>query len=366
MELNVVPWTWKDCYHQQCYASCVILKQLGAHMGQYVLITIQKKAYICSLWPKADIGSRNFSFCDIVSYRTSEYSSDIERQLKLLFPSKAKVVYVSVILTTIEKVIQTKKDEQSMKTLHQQVLNLLQRLCVCCKAVISCKDSQLAKLVGVNYINIEEVHVSHTKQCFQEVVIDPKTEIKIQDVHSLDWYKQLNGVIEIKKPGGLESVLNMLKDLIQLPLTQKQAFDDIGAQAPRGILLRGPPGCGKTSLVRYLAMAENVFLVAVNGPEIFGPLPGETEGNLRKLFDKAKLRSTEGPCILFIDEVDSICPKGGKSGGLHETRATAQLVLLMDRLKDENFLIIAATNRHSAIDPALRRPGRFDREVSCS
>lgn len=363
MELQVLPWIWKDSYHQKCYVSYDILQKIGAKIGQYILVTWKTKSFVCCVWPNADIGHHSLSFCETVSFNNKSVSNVNENSLKVLSPVSANKVYVNVFLTKIENVIQTKRDEQSMKTLSHQVSNLIQHFCISHNVIIDCKHSSFAKLVGIRYIKVDKVIANKCKESSIFGLIDTKTEINIEEVHSQDWYRQLTSEIRIPPLGGLESVLNMLRDLIKLPLIRKEAFKIIGERPPRGILLRGPPGCGKTSLVRYLARTENVFLVAVNGPEIFGPLPGETEGKLRKLFNQALLRSTEGPCILFIDEIDSVCPKGGKSGGLHNSRATAQLVALMDGLKDEDFLIMAATNRPSAIDPALRRPGRFDREV---
>lgn len=368
MDLKVFPWPGEDGFHQKCYMSQDVLVTVGAKIRQYVLICTCQKLIICNIWSKVDIDLQSLSFSDTV-YSTKNPLCDREhnvKRLKIIFPNKATEVKVNIIFKNAESVVLVKNDRSATRKLEMKVFQLLQCFCVGKGFVIDCQKSKYAQLIGISYILINDIDKAETANLSEYVLINSKTRMCIEEVHSLDWYKQMNYENPVSPIGGLDSVVSMLRDLIQLSVSPKQTFKRVGIQPPRGILLRGPPGCGKTSLVRYTAQSEKAYLLSVNGPEIFGSLPGETEDNLRQIFNSARQKCEEGFCILFIDEIDSICPKGGKSGGLHESRATAQLLVLMDKLGEENFLIIAATNRPHALDPALRRPGRFDREVCFS
>jgi transitional endoplasmic reticulum ATPase len=161
--------------------------------------------------------------------------------------------------------------------------------------------------------------------------------------------------------GGLRPQLAQIKEMVELPLLYPQVFARLGIQAPRGVLMYGPPGTGKTLIARAVANEAGAFFKVINGPEIMSGMPGESEANLRKAFEEASKRA---PAIIFIDEVDSIAPSRDKGSGEMERRIVAQLLTLMDGMKDrEQVIVIGATNRPNAIDPALRRFGRFDREI---
>lgn len=161
--------------------------------------------------------------------------------------------------------------------------------------------------------------------------------------------------------GGARKQLAQIKEMVELPLRHPQLFKSIGIKPPRGILLFGPPGCGKTLIARAVANETGAFFFLLNGPEIMSKLAGESESNLRKAFEECEKNS---PAILFIDEIDSIAPKREKTHGEVERRIVSQLLTLMDGLKQRSHVVvIAATNRPNSIDAALRRFGRFDREI---
>ena len=161
--------------------------------------------------------------------------------------------------------------------------------------------------------------------------------------------------------GGCRKQLAMVREMIELPLRHPQLFKTLGVKPPRGVLLFGPPGCGKTLLARAVANETGAFFFLINGPEIMSKMAGEAESNLRKAFEEAEKNA---PAIIFIDEIDSIAPKRDKSQGEVERRVVSQLLTLMDGLKGRGqVVVIAATNRQNSMDPALRRFGRFDREI---
>ncbi|CAM0955817.1 unnamed protein product [Alopecurus aequalis] len=161
--------------------------------------------------------------------------------------------------------------------------------------------------------------------------------------------------------GGVRKQMAQIRELVELPLRHPQLFKTIGVKPPKGILLYGPPGTGKTLIARAVANETGAFFFLINGPEIMSKLAGESESNLRKAFEEAEKNA---PAIIFIDEIDSIAPKREKTHGEVERRIVSQLLTLMDGLKSRaHVIVMGATNRPNSIDPALRRFGRFDREI---
>ena len=161
--------------------------------------------------------------------------------------------------------------------------------------------------------------------------------------------------------GGLRNVIVKVRELIELPLRHPELFARLGIEPPKGVLLYGPPGTGKTLLAKAVANESDAHFIAINGPEIMSKFYGESEQRLREIFEEAKKHA---PSIIFIDEIDAIAPKREEVVGEVERRVVAQLLALLDGLESRGqVIVIAATNRPNAIDPALRRPGRFDREI---
>ncbi|MDG6906015.1 MAG: CDC48 family AAA ATPase [Nitrososphaerota archaeon] len=161
--------------------------------------------------------------------------------------------------------------------------------------------------------------------------------------------------------GGLQDEIQKVREMIELPLRHPEIFEKLGVEAPKGVLLYGPPGTGKTLLAKAVANESNAHFISISGPEIMSKFYGESEARLREIFKEAREKS---PTIVFIDEIDSIAPKREEVTGEVERRVVSQMLSLMDGLEARGkVIVIAATNRPNAIDPALRRPGRFDREI---
>jgi len=161
--------------------------------------------------------------------------------------------------------------------------------------------------------------------------------------------------------GGLKEEIQKVREMIELPLRHPEIFEKLGIEAPKGVLLYGPPGTGKTLLAKAVANETNAHFISISGPEIMSKFYGESEARLREIFKEAKEKA---PSIIFIDEIDSIAPKREEVTGEVERRVVSQLLSIMDGLEARGkVIVIAATNRPNAIDPALRRPGRFDREI---
>jgi len=161
--------------------------------------------------------------------------------------------------------------------------------------------------------------------------------------------------------GGLKDAIQKIREMVELPLRHPELFERLGIEPPKGVLLYGPPGTGKTLLAKAVANESNAHFISISGPEIMSKFYGESEARLREIFKEAKEKA---PSIIFIDEVDSIAPKREEVTGEVERRVVSQLLTLLDGLEARGkVIVIAATNRPNAIDPALRRPGRLDREI---
>jgi transitional endoplasmic reticulum ATPase len=190
------------------------------------------------------------------------------------------------------------------------------------------------------------------------VVVTDKTQLKILE-RPVDTGKIPR--VTYDDIGDLEEAKQKIREMVELPLRHPELFKRLGIDPPKGILLYGPPGTGKTLLAKAVANETDAYFIAINGPEIMSKFYGESEQRLREIFEEAK---EHAPAIIFIDEIDAIAPKREEVTGEVEKRVVAQLLALMDGLEARgDVIVIGATNRPNAVDPALRRPGRFDREI---
>ncbi|MEM5878634.1 MAG: CDC48 family AAA ATPase, partial [Candidatus Aenigmatarchaeota archaeon] len=205
---------------------------------------------------------------------------------------------------------------------------------------------------------------------FLVVSTEPKEIVRIGEITEIEILTHLPKGMELERSvptvtyediGGMDQTLTKVREMIELPLRHPELFARLGIEPPSGVLLHGPPGTGKTLLARAVANESGAKFYSISGPEIFSKWYGQTEQNLRKIFEEAKKNA---PSIIFIDEIDAMAPKREEVTGEVEKRAVSQLLTLMDGLnKRGKVIVIAATNRPDSLDPALRRPGRFDREI---
>ena len=196
------------------------------------------------------------------------------------------------------------------------------------------------------------------------VLISPSTVIRVAGESVGGNAKHERGAITYEDIGGLHRVIHRIREMIELPLRYPEIFERLGIDPPKGVLLHGPPGTGKTLIARAVAHETSAYFVHINGPEVIDKYYGASEANLRNFFDDARKHA---PAIIFIDEIDALAPKREDMSGDRqvERRVVAQLLALMDGLESRgNVIVIAATNIPNTLDPALRRPGRFDREIA--
>jgi transitional endoplasmic reticulum ATPase len=220
--------------------------------------------------------------------------------------------------------------------------------------------TEVRQLLRVPAYALTQIRLSVASTSPKGIVhIDENTEVELRT--EFEEPRDARAVVNYDDVGGMEETIRQLREMVELPLRYPELFIRLGVEPPKGVLLHGPPGTGKTRLAQAVANESDAEFFTINGPEIMGSGYGESEKRLREVFEEA---ARAAPAIIFIDEIDSIAPKRTQVPGEAEKRLVAQLLTLMDGLeKRANLVVIAATNRPDAIDEALRRPGRFDREI---
>ena len=259
----------------------------------------------------------------------------------------------SMKLAGIEKIEDANLFEDYLKPYFQGKFRTL------CRGDSFHVDGPLGELT-FSCVEIDSVEVDGDTACV--VVDDTLIECEGEPIEVDDGNDLMNAGYD--QIGGASKHLAAVRELVELPLRHPELWSKLGINPPRGVLLTGPSGCGKTAMARAVAAETGAFFFQINGPEVISKRAGESETNLRRAFEDAEANAEDNGAIIFIDEIDSIAQRRDKAGGEVEKRMVSQLLTLMDGLKPTSKVVVmAATNRPSVIEPALRRPGRFDREL---
>lgn len=313
-----------------------VVEELGLSTGDIIELAGKKKSYVL-LWSSQpdDYGKR---LIRIDGYTRNNIGVGIDDH----------VAVQKVSLKKAEQVILAPTEELNIVGLEEYLPELLEGRVVTKGDIIPLNI--MGRRIGFA--------ITGTSPSDEASLIDTHTEFVIGAVP-----KATKGVprISYEDIGGLRNEVQKVREMIELPLRHPEIFERIGIEAPKGVLLYGPPGTGKTLLAKAVASETNANFYSIGGPEIMSKFHGESEERLREVFKEAEQNA---PSIIFIDEIDSIAPKREEVSGDVEKRVVSQLLTLMDGLKSRGKLVvIGATNRPNALDPALRRPGRFDREI---
>lgn len=349
--LKVLPRDAVDLNTQRCRMGPALMSGLGLRLGAPVLIRVQRGACLCTAWPRHDLAE------GFLQISPQCVTPDLSAQT--LAGLTVKPAHITPLtcpkLSSVSVTVFVQRLEHKRKVSEPSVHELLEGLYVHRGHLVDLSGAE----TEIRCVLVETVNSGSQKAG----LVTARTHVEIslaQTVKHLERRKE----VSVSSLGGLEEVYASLKEMITFPLRYPETLRQLGVSCPRGLLLIGPPGVGKTLLVRCMARDIGATLVTINGPEVTGSRPGESEENLRRVFDQAREAAEEGPCVLLIDEIDSLCPRRTESSGAPENRLVAQLLTLMDGIGNhEGFVIIGATNQPDALDPALRRPGRFDREV---
>ncbi|XP_031162233.1 spermatogenesis-associated protein 5-like protein 1 isoform X1 [Sander lucioperca] len=355
MSLRLLSVDPSDRGSQRCRLGPGLMSALGLSLGSPLLVSVPGGSCLCTAWPRPDLAEGflqmdlKCSSPSLISHPPTHLNLDPGQLTPVPCP-KLKAVKIIVVVQSVDF-----KKHTPLRLVHELVKDMLKGVYVHKKNVINLENFD----TEIKYVVIESINLDSASAGF----ITSKTGVEIAGIQTVRHYMSQLQDQHTVPLGGLEEVSASLREILQLPLLYPGTLNSLGVSCPRGVLLVGPPGVGKTLLVRRVVGEVGASLVVVRGPEVVGSRPGESEEKLRAVFERARSAAEEGPCVLFLDELDSLCPKRTGSSA-PENRLVAQLLTLMDGMnQSDRFLIVGATNRPDSLDPALRRPGRFDREV---
>ena len=344
---------------QACYLGVKDLSKTAKYVGAPAHVCRDDGCYLCILWPRLDLFDGFISTDKTVKYLHSNQkhlarstSCKANLIIRHLAQKSANKIMVHVVFEQQKDVLKCRPSASQL--VINNIKSILKGKFVGKGTQVKCHILELGKLFQIYCVDVSQVEPES-----DSALIHDKTEVIINSCESHLRYEQKQRCHV--RLGGMHQPKKMLLGIAKLVFGQNKELECLGMSPTRGVLVHGPTGCGKSLLVRHIAETCEAYLFSVNCTELSGSRPGEHEASLRDVFDKAKSMALEGPCIMALQEVDAICERRrqGQSGHI----ATQLLTLLDDLRKSHNLLVLAITTRPVILDPAVRRPGRLDKEV---
>ncbi|KAM9644878.1 ATPase family gene 2 protein homolog B [Trichechus inunguis] len=353
--LQLLPLDTRDRGTQRCRLGPAALRALDARLGSAVKISLPDGgSCLCTAWPRRDRAD-GFVQLDLQCASPGAAVGAPGSRRSLSLSCLSLVPCPPLRLLTVWPVLRERagaRRDLSQAAVLEAAQELLRNRPVSRGHVVAAPPGAPGPVAALHI-------VGGTPSPDSAGLVTPRTRIVLSGTPRLEAEPQSEVPL-----GGLSEAADSLRELICLPLRYPRALAALGLAVPRGVLLAGPPGVGKTQLVRAVAREAGAELLAVSAPALQGSRPGETEENVRRVFQRAQQLASRGPSLLFLDEVDALCPRRGGPHRAPESRVVAQVLTLLDGISgDRKVVVVGATNRPDAVDPALRRPGRFDREV---
>ncbi|MBD3353888.1 MAG: AAA family ATPase, partial [Candidatus Lokiarchaeota archaeon] len=340
------------------------MKILGVNPGDIVEI-IGKKHGVAIVFPSSkDVGNKIIRIDGLTRLNcgatVGEYVTIKQAQYQVAKYVKLSYTQSNVQIATNIKNLTAAMHGKPVKAGH--IVAIVKQNIAKKKKSLGGPLEDLQKMMG-GFFSPPSVYLGEVRFMVRETI--PQGIVQIRKNTEIEIAKEViaptGHIITYDDIGGLSDVLQKVREMIELPLKHPELFQRVNIDPPKGVLLYGPPGTGKTLLARAVSQEANAHFITINGPEVMSKFYGESEQNLKKIFIEAEKNA---PSIIFIDEIDSIAPKRENVTGEVERRVVAQLLAEMDGLKARGkVIVIGATNRIDSLDPALRRPGRFDREI---
>jgi len=338
---NVMEGKVKEAYRQDIGRGIVrvgsaIMEELDIGPGDAISIKGKKEA-VALVWSELSTGEEDYIRMDGILRNNCGAGIDDEVKIEAIELKEAKTLQLSPTQ-------EIDFNPDFIEYVHERILNmpLLQGNSL----VIGVMGKQL------------QLVVSKIEPAPSRIIWDTKIQILKKPVKG---QIEKQKILRYEDVGGLQKEIEAVREMVEIPIKNPEIFNKLGVEPPKGVLLYGPPGTGKTLLAKAVANETDAHFITLNGPEIMSKFYGQSEENLRKIFDEAKQNA---PTIIFIDEIDAIAPNRNEVQGEVERRVVSQLLTLMDGLEARgNIIVMASTNRPDSLDPALRRPGRFDREI---
>ena len=354
-----------DIGSQKCHVGPRLLQTLNARLNCPAKVTVNGQTHLCRLWPRTDeceqFLSIDTSVCQTVNTdKLSSGASTVNGDDDIVIVDDIvtlEAVEVDVVIADSSRVYNVRRSSCLKERLRDNLASMLSSLIVAPGYTVACSEMAVGQLLGLTHVVV--VHTQPDCECGE---LTPSTNVVIRTVKSSEHFKQRLNVCRL---GGLHRQFRQLQDIFEQSFQHSEQLRDLGISPVKGVLLRGPAGCGKTSLVHAVTAHCDAFLISVTPSQIVGCRPGESEGNLEEVFANGTRMSLDCPVVIFFDDIDTLCARPTRERSHQNHHVASHLARLMAELPASGSLVVvAATSRPGAMDPKLRGAGKLEKEAS--